>query len=265
MPRPTAFITGASSGIGAAFARRLARDGHDCVLHGRREHLLASLCKELETSHGVRADYVLAELSSPEGVDVVRRRLEGVERLAVLVNNAGSGSTKLFHEEELAGQQDMVHTHVVAALHLCHSAIPMMKRLGGGTIINVSSIASFTPGRRSATYCAAKSFLTAFSEALHLEVGGDGIRVQALCPGFTTTDFHSRLGLTIGPGIRRVFMTPEAVVDQSMRDLRRGTVVSVPGWTYRAVRLAARLIPRRLYFVLARGVARRARDGGSVV
>ena len=265
MPRPTAFITGASSGIGAAFARRLARDGYDLVLHGRREHLLASLCRDLTASHGVRADYVLAELSSPEGTECVRERLERVERLAMLINNAGSGSTKLFHEEELAGQHGMVQTHVVTALHLCHAAIPMMKRNGGGAIINVSSIASFTPGKRSATYCAAKSFLTAFSEALHLEVGGDGIRVQALCPGFTTTDFHSRLGLTIGPGIRRVFMTPEAVVDQSMRDLRRGKVISVPGWTYRAIRLAAGLIPRRLYYVLARGVAGRSGKGGSVV
>ena len=259
MSRPTAFITGASSGIGAAFARRLARDGYDLVLHGRREHLLAPLCRELETSHGVRAEYLLAELSSPEGVALTRQRLERVERLALLVNNAGSGSTKLFHEEDLAGQEGMVHTHVVAALHLCHAAIPKMKRQGGGTIINVSSTASFTPGRRSATYCAAKSFLTTFSEALHLEVRGDGIRVQALCPGFTTTDFHSRIGQTIRPSLRRIFMTPEAVVDRSMKDAKRGTVVSVPGWTYRAVRQAARLIPRRLYYMLAGGISERSR------
>jgi uncharacterized protein len=265
MTRPTAFITGASSGIGAEFARRLAREGYDLVLHGRREQLLASLCGTLEAAHGVRAEYILAELSSPEGVDRVRERLQNVERLALLVNNAGSGSTRLFHEEELAGQEGMVYTHVVAALHLCHTAIPMMKRQGGGAIINVSSTASFTPGRRSATYCAVKSFLTTFSEALHLEVGGDGIRVQALCPGFTTTDFHSRLGLRIRPELRRFFMTPEAVVDHSLRDLKRGTVVSVPGWTYRAVRLATRIIPRRLYYRLARGAAERGLKGGSVV
>jgi len=259
MPRPTAFITGASSGIGAEFARRLAREGYDLVLHGRREHLLTSLCRDLEASYGIRAEYILAELSSPEGVERVRQRLQRVERLALLVNNAGSGSTRLFHEEVLADQEGMVHTHVVTALHLCHAAIPMMKRQGGGAIINVSSIASFTPGKRSATYCAVKSFLTAFSEALHLEVGGDGIRVQALCPGFTTTDFHSRLGLAIRPGLRRIFMSSEAVVDQSMRDLKRGTVVSVPGWTYRAIRLAAWILPRRLYYVLAGGVSKRSK------
>jgi len=259
MPRPTAFITGASSGIGAEFARRLAREGYDLVLQGRREHLLTALCRDLEASHGIRAEYILAELSLPEGVDRVRQRLQRVERLALLINNAGSGSTRLFHEEELAGQEGMVHTHIVTALHLCHAAIPMMKRLGGGAIINVSSIASFTPGKRSATYCAAKSFLTAFSEALHLEVGGDGIRVQALCPGFTTTDFHSRLGLMIRPELRRIFMSSEAVVDQSMRDLKRGRVVSVPGWTYRAIRLAAWILPRRLYYVLAGGVSGRGK------
>jgi short-subunit dehydrogenase len=261
MPRQTAFITGASSGIGAAFARRLARDGYDLVLHGRREHLLADLCKGLQAEHGIRAEYVLAELSEPEGVRLVRERLERTENLALLINNAGSGSTRMFHQEEVAGQAGMVQTHVIAAMHLCHVAIPRMNRRGGGAIINVSSIASFTPGKRSATYCAAKSFLTAFSEALHLEVGGDGIRIQALCPGFTTTDFHSRLGLTIRPELRRMFMSAEAVVEQSLEDLKRGIVVSVPGWRYRAIRLAARLLPRRIYYILASGAAKRA--GGS--
>jgi short-subunit dehydrogenase len=126
MSRPTAFITGASSGIGAAFARRLAREGYDLVLHGRREHLLVSLCRDLESAHGIRADYVLAELSSREGLDHLRRRLLEVEHLGLLVNNAGGGSTRLFHEEDLAQQEGMVHTHVIAALQLCHDAIPMM-------------------------------------------------------------------------------------------------------------------------------------------
>lgn len=262
MSRRTAFITGASSGIGAAFARRLARDGYDLVLHGRREHLLAALCRDLEAAHGIRTEYILAELSTSDGVSRVRQRLERADDLALLINNAGSGSTRLFHEEDLAGQEGMVHTHVVAAMHLCHAAIPIMRRRGGGAIINVSSIASFTPGKRSAAYCAAKSFLTAFSEALHLELAGDGIRVQAFCPGFTTTDFHSRLGLTIRPELRRMFMSAEAVVEQSMRDLRRGKVVSVPGWSYRAIRLAARLLPRGLYYVVARGASNRTGGAG---
>lgn len=261
MSRPTAFITGASSGIGAAFARRLAREGYDLVLHGRREHLLAPLCGDLEARHGIQARYVLAELSSREGIERVRGELLRAGDLALLVNNAGGGSRHLFHEENLADQEGMVTTHVIAALHLCHAAIPMMKRRGGGAIINVSSIASFIPGRRSATYCAAKSFLTTFSEALHLEIGGDGIRVQVLCPGFTTTDFHSRVGVAIRPELRRIFMTPEAVVDRSMKDLERGKVVSVPGWTYRAIRLGARVLPRRLYYVLARGVSERSKGG----
>lgn len=259
MPRPTAFITGASSGIGAEFARRLAREGYDLVLHGRREHLLAALSRDLAAAHGIKAEYVLAELSTPEGADALVERLRRIEHLGMLINNAGSGSTRLFHEEDLAGQEGMVHTHVMAALRLCHAAIPMMKRGGGGSIINVSSIASFTPGRRSATYCAAKSFLTTFSEALHLESGRDGIRVQALCPGFTTTDFHARLGLTIRPEMRRLFMSPASVVDQSLKDLKRGKVVSVPGWTFRAIRLTARVIPRRLYYAVARRVSERTK------
>jgi hypothetical protein len=260
MARPTAFITGASSGIGAAYARRLAGDGYDLVLHGRREHLLAPLCRDLSAAHGINARYLLAELSRPEGVRTARERLAGVENLAILINNAGSGSTRLFHEEDLDGQEAMVHTHAIAAMHLCHTAIPMMKRRGGGAIINVSSIASFTPGKRSATYCAVKSFLTAFSEALHLELAGDGIRVQAFCPGFTTTDFHARLGMSIRPGLRRWFMSADEVVDRSLRDLRRGRVVSVPGWIYRAVRAGARLVPRPLYYMAAGAAS--ARTGG---
>lgn len=259
MTRPTAFITGASSGIGAAFARRLAAEGYDLILHGRREHLLAALCNELAAAHGTRAEYLLAELSSPEGIELTRQHLLRAGRLTLLVNNAGSGSKHLFHEEDLADQAGMVTTHVLAAVHLCHAAIPILKRNGGGAIINVSSIASYTPGKRAATYCAVKSFLTTFSEALHLELYGTGVKVQALCPGYTTTDFHSRLHMEIRPSVRKIFMTPEAVVDQSLRDLERGRVVCVPGWRFRAVRLAALHMPRGMYYMVARRVGDRAR------
>jgi short-subunit dehydrogenase len=256
MSRPTAFITGASSGIGAEFARQLAREGHDLVLHGRREQLLQSLCGAVKARYAIEASYVLGELSSSEGVEKVADRLMQIEDLAILVNCAGGGSTKLFHEEDLNGQTGMARTHVIAAMRFCHAAIPKMLRRGGGAIINVSSVAGFTPGKRNATYCAAKAFLTVFSEALHLELAEHGIRIQALCPGFTTTDFHARISMEVRPAVKGMFMTPERVVAGSLRDLKRGKVVSVPGWRYRAVQMAARVVPRGMYYWIARRASR---------
>ena len=126
-----------------------------------------------------------------------------------------------------------------------------MKRNRRGAIINVSSVAAFTPAPRNATYCATKAYLNAFSESLHLELREHGIRVQALCPGFTRTDFHDRLGIDTTQPAFRHFMTPEAVVESSLRGLRRGVVLCIPGVAYKATAFGARVMPRRLYYWMA--------------
>jgi short-subunit dehydrogenase len=253
IPRGTAVITGASSGIGAVFARRLAARGHDLLLHGRREALLAALCQELAAAHGIRASYVLAELADPHGVQTVEERIKAIPDLSILVNNAGSGSLGKFTDEPVNGHEALIHTHVMAAVRFMHAALGGMRARDAGAVINVSSVAGFLIGPRNAAYCASKGFLTSFTESLHLELHGTNIRLQALCPGFTISDFHSRLGYDTSGDFFRKFMTAEDVVDQSLSALERGTVVCVTGAKYRfGLLFIPRFVPRPLFYRLVR-------------
>lgn len=252
----TALITGASSGIGAAFARRLAAEGYNLILHGRREELLRSLARQLGERHGIQASVQCAELSDADQLSNLERVVRGTHDLALLVNNAGYSRLDEFHEDDIDQQEAIIRVHVLASVRLAHAAIEVMKRSGRGAIINVSSVAAFTPAPRNATYCATKAYLTAFSESLHLELREHGIRVQALCPGFTRTDFHDRMGIDTTQPAFRHFMAPDVVVEASLRGLRRGTVVCIPGIVYQLAAFGARLMPRRLYYWMAQQSAR---------
>jgi hypothetical protein len=244
----TACITGASSGIGEAFARRLAADGYNLLLHGRRKELLAALCESLRQQFGVSAEYLLAELSHPEELHLLEERLRRTPDLALLVNNAGYSTIRHFEEEEIDGQEAMISAHVTATVRLTHAALGGMLARGAGAIINVSSVAGFLNGPGNVTYCATKAYLINFTETLHLEVGSRGIRVQVLCPGFTRSDFHSRLGHDTSGDFFRHFMSAEAVVHKSLHDLRKGIVVSIPGLRYKIAAFVPHLLPRRLYY-----------------
>jgi short-subunit dehydrogenase len=251
-PSRTALITGASSGIGATFARRLAREGYNIILHGRREELLQELGQELSKRHSIAVEYLLAELSDSGETRRVEEKIRATPDLEMLVNNAGYSTLRAFHEEDIEGQLAIIRVHIDASIRLAHAAIPGMIRRGRGDVINVASVAAFTPAPGSVTYCATKSYLVSLSESLHLELRDHGIRVQALCPGFTTTDFHSRLGIDTSAQAFRHFMSSEKVVDVSLRDLRKGKVISVPGLQNKFAVLAVRLFPRRVYYFLAR-------------
>jgi len=247
----TVCITGASSGIGEAFARKYAARGYALLLHGRRNEKLESLCEELKNRFGIQAEYFCAELSQPDGVHALEERLLRTSDLEVLVNNAGYGLTASFTRGSIGDQEAMIHTHVNATVRLTHAVIPGMLRRRSGTIINVSSIAGFLVGPKSATYCATKGYITSFTESLHLEIAGMGVRVQALCPGYTRSDFHERMGMDTSGEFFRHFMTAEKVVHTSLKALEKGTVVCIPGLRYKLIALAARLIPRRMYYWLA--------------
>lgn len=244
----TACITGASSGIGEAFARRLAADGYNLLLHGRRKERLAALCDSLRQQFGIRTEYLLAELSHPDELHALEDRLRRIPDLSLLVNNAGYSTIRHFVEEAIDGQEAMISAHVTATVRLTHAALTGMLARGNGTIINVSSVAGFLNSPGNVTYCATKAYLTSFTESLHLEVGGRGIRLQALCPGFTRSDFHSRLGYDTSGEFFRNFMSAEEVVDKSLRDLRKGIVVSIPGLRYKIAAFVPHLLPRRLYY-----------------
>jgi hypothetical protein len=183
-----------------------------------------------------------------EVVGVVRR----TRRLRILVNNAGYTRLNLFHEDDVDAQVDMMRAHDEAAVRLTHAAIPGLAKQSWAAIINVSSIAAFMIGARNLMYDATKAFLANFSESLHVLLRGTGIRVQALCPGFTRTDFHVKLGMNDDHPIfsKYKFMSAEEVVDISLSCLEKGKVICIPGWRNRLIALGTRLAPRRLLYRL---------------
>ncbi|MBP1657771.1 MAG: short-chain dehydrogenase/reductase [Bacteroidetes bacterium] len=247
----TVCITGASSGIGESFARQYAARGYSLLLHGRRKEKLEALCEELKSRHGIEAEFVLAELSRPDGVLALEQKLRSIPNLEVLVNNAGYGLSTSFTNGSIEAQEEMVHTHVNATIRLTHAVLPGMRRRNSGTIINVSSIAGFLVGPKSATYCATKGYITSFTESLYLELAGSGVRLQALCPGYTRSDFHARMGMDTSGEFFRHFMSADDVVKASLKAIEKGTVVCIPGFRYKLIALAARFIPRKLYYWLA--------------
>jgi short-subunit dehydrogenase len=234
LSRPVAAITGASSGIGAAFARKLA-PGHDFILIARRRDRLEQLSRELSAEYGSQAELLQADLSKETDLAKVAATLEATEHLAVLVNNAGFGSTGLFWEATLESQERMHQLHVMATMRLSYGALRNMVARDSGAVINVSSVAAFVRAAGSASYCATKTWMAVFSEALHLELLGVGskVYVQALCPGYTYSEFHDTLGVDrekLAPSW--LWMTAEQVVDASLRGFRQRKFLVVPGWHY---------------------------------
>jgi short-subunit dehydrogenase len=231
-----ALITGASAGIGEAFARRLAADGYALILIGRRKERLDALATELQGKHGKPVETMAADLSQPDQVTRVAERITACENLALLINNAGFGLAGSFWERPAAEQLAMLQVHAAATVQLTHAALPGMLARHAGGIINVSSIAAFMARKSGTMYHASKAFLNAFSQGLAGELQGSGVKIQALCPGFTITEFHDRPEYK---NFRRssipkfLWLTAEQVVDGSLADLRRGRVISVPGNWYR--------------------------------
>lgn len=197
--RPIAVITGATSGIGREFARQLAERSYDLVITGRRKEKIAELVRELSDLHGTQVETIICELGNVDHVERLAKRLQEKPDISLLVNNAGFGIGTYFSETEILPLVEMVRVHAEASMRLIHAVIPAMQRRQRGAIINVSSMASYAPGPGNAVYSATKAFLTTLSEALYQELRRDGIVVQALLPGFTRTDFHTRMAKLNGP------------------------------------------------------------------
>ncbi len=244
----TALITGASSGIGATFARALAERGYDLILVARRLDRLERLAEELRASRGVRAEVMAADLTKDEDLAAVEQRLSGETELTLLVNNAGFGTRGRFSDAELDTQERMHRLHVLATLRLTHAALPRMMARDHGGVINVSSVAGFTATPGNASYCATKAWMNFFTEALSLELASAGSRVkmQALCPGFTYTEFHDVMGVDRKVIPRSWWMPAEKVVAASLRGLDQGKLVVVPGLRYKLLVAVTGLIPGSL-------------------
>ena len=246
--RPLALVTGASAGIGAAYARRLAAQGYDLVLVARRVDRLQELAAELTSRYGVRAEPLPADLTRDSELKTVEDRIAREERLEFLLNNAGFGSRGRFYESPLQTQDAMHRLHVVATLRLAHAALRKMTARGKGAVVNVSSVAGFVCRPGNTSYYATKAWINCFTDGLYQELkqARSPVRVQALCPGYTLTEFHDVIGFD-RKQIPASWWTPaERVVDASLEGLKRGKLFVVPGWRYKFFVLLLRLMPRPL-------------------
>ena len=253
----TALITGASSGIGAAFARALARRGDHLILVARSEDKLEALAESLRGEQAVTVTVVAADLSLPGcGVRLAAELAGRGLAVDVLINNAGFGSAGAFAQQDPARDAEMIGLNVAAVVDLAHAFLPAMLERRRGCILNVASVAGFQPLPQMAIYAATKAFVLSFSEALWAETRGSGVRVTALCPGPVDTPFFEPTGT---PELRKAvpkgfMMTAEEVAAEALSALAAGRPVVVPGVGNKLLSVVPRLLPRR-WMTLASGKA----------
>ena len=240
----TALVTGASAGLGRAFAERLAREGTDLVLVARDLARLEELARGLRQRHGVAVEVLVADLSDRAATGRVCDRLEDDLRpVDLLVNNAGLGYRHSFLDNDIAQEEAGLDVMVRAVLLTSHAAGRAMRERGHGAILNVSSVASFIA---NGTYSAEKAFVTVFTEGLASELTGTGVTATVLCPGFTRTEFHARAGIRTSALPESLWLDADDVVQQALTDVARGKVVSVPGAQWKVVTAGVRVLPRPL-------------------
>jgi uncharacterized protein len=243
--RGLAVVTGATAGIGREFAEQLGARGYDLLLVARDRQRLAATAEALAASHRVEAEVFAADLSRDDDVTRLVERLTASPRLTLLVNNAGFGSRGRLVEADIEPQEAMLRLHVLAPMRLTRAALPVLLANRAGGVINVSSVAGFIYSAGNVNYCATKAYLTTFSEGLAAELAGTGVKVQALCPGFTRSEFHQRMDVDVSELPRWMWMSADSVVNISLRALDRGRpVVCVPGLRYKLMVLLLRFIPR---------------------
>jgi uncharacterized protein len=231
-----ALITGASAGLGEEYARQLAAAGCGLILVARRKERLDALAVELRERHAVTVDVIQADLMKDEDIARVEAVLAGTENIDLLVNNAGFGRGGAFHKNEIRPAAEMIQVHVLASVRLARAALGGMVSRGRGFIINVASLAAFQPFS-GVMYGATKSFLVSFSRNLQFEVKRKGVRIQALCPGMTHTEFHAAMGEDVPSIPEFAWMSAPDVIRISLRALGRRKVIVVPGFLNKMVKV----------------------------
>jgi short-subunit dehydrogenase len=241
--KPLALVTGASSGIGAVFARKLAARGYRLILVARRRDRLEKLAAELGG-----AEVIAADLAEESGLKLVEERILAAPELELLVNNAGFGSMGRFFEVPVDRQDQMHRLHVIATVRLTHAALRGMVRRGTGGVINVSSVAGFGQNPGTVSYNATKAWMNSFTDGLDMELktARSQVKVQALCPGFTTTEFQEVISMDRSRIPAWMWMRAEDVVDQSLAGLESGKLFVIPGLFYKIVRRVIGWTPRSL-------------------
>lgn len=263
-PWHRALVTGASGGIGEAFARRLARNGVDLVLVARSADRLGALAAELRDAGpggdgAVEVDVLAADLGDAADLASVEARVASVDRpIDLLVNNAGYGFNDRFGEIPVDDEDAEIRVNVIALMRLCHAAARRMPATGGGAILNVSSVAAFQPAPESANYSDTKAYVTSFSQSLHDELKGRGVTVTVLHPGLTRTEFQSRGGYRIGlPDL--FWQTADEVAEAGLTAVARGDAVEVPGWHNKVMVSSVRVLPMAVQRFAANQVTTRFR------
>jgi short-subunit dehydrogenase len=246
--KPVALVTGASSGIGAVYAEALAEAGYHLILVARREEKL----KAVQSRTG--GDILVADLATETGVAQVAACIRETPALDFLVNNAGFGTQGYFWEAPLAGQVAMHRLHVMAPVNLTHAALPRMVARNRGFIVNVASVAGFGQNPGSISYCATKTWMNSFTEGLWLELRAakSNVRVQALCPGFTRSEFHDAADLDMSRVPEVLWHSAENIVESSLNALPGNELFVIPGWRYQAWVSMQKLLPRELIYAITK-------------
>lgn len=259
----TALITGASAGLGAEFARQLAAKGNNLVLTARRTDRLEALAKELATEFGIQTQVYTADLADPASPSLLCEKLaaDGID-IDILINNAGYGVTGTLTVPDWKTHLDFLNVMVNSLVELCYRLLPAMQQRGYGQIINVASMAALVPGAPGHTlYAASKAFVVRFSESLAMENLETGVKVQALCPGFTYTEFHDVTGTRdqMSDMSEKMWLKAEDVINYSLNQIEQkdGLPVSIPGRQYRTIERLLRWAPKKLAY---KNMRKRAKD-----
>jgi short-subunit dehydrogenase len=248
-----AVITGPTSGIGLAYAQELAREGYELLLVGRNEIKL----KQLQLDINAKSEIFVADLSVQAEILRVGSHLEGLKQIDLLVNNAGFGSSLPFSQNSLAEEIEQMEILMKAVMVLTHATLPKMIKQNSGIILNISSVAAWVP---TGTYAAAKSWVTSFTESISAELKGSKVQVTAVAPGFTKTKFFDRSQMKDDDVPNWLWLTPEQVAKESLKDARSGQLISIPGAQYKAVSTVTRSLPRPLVRFFSHEFARKQKE-----
>ena len=238
----TALITGSTAGIGAAFARRLAADGHNLVLVARNTERLGEQATELHDRHGIEAEVLTADLATDKGIDTVATRLADRKNpVDLLVNNAGFGNKGRYLDVSMADELKMLKVHCEAVLRLTSAATEAMRERGRGGVVNVASVAAFVP---RGTYGASKAWVVQFTQGAAKDLAGTGVRLMALAPGFVRTEFHERAGMGTDNIPNWMWLDADKLVAAALADLARGKSLSIPDPRYKALMGLVKVTPQ---------------------
>jgi len=251
-----ALVTGATSGIGESFTRLLAQNNYNIVLVARDLPRLHERAEQLQATFRVQTHIVQADLATDSGCSVVEQYIAN-NQIDVLINNAGFGINKGFTLSQLESEQQLLDVLVRTPMRLMHVALPLMKQRNKGVVINVSSVAGFIAG---GTYSASKSYLTVLSESLHTELAGTNVKISALCPGFTRTEFHQRGRMSMKGLPNFLWLDADELVAKAWSDALKGEAISIPGWQYQLLVFVIKRLPRSIVRKVGMNVRRKQRN-----